>query len=87
MRQLLFFHQQKCPYCEQAAIWLEELTEENPEFAAVSIRKIDENKESELADRYDYWKVPTFFLGEEKLHEGAATKEIIRSVLTRALEG
>ena len=58
-----------CPYCRQARELIEELRGEHPDFGAVEIAFIDESRESALADRYDYYRVPSFFLGEEKLYE------------------
>ena len=58
-----------CPYCRQAKELIGELRAERPELSAVEIEYIDESVESELADRYDYYRVPSFFLGERKLYE------------------
>ena len=47
--------------------WQEELLESRPEYRAVPLRMIDERREPEIARKYDYWFVPTYFLGELKL--------------------
>lgn len=86
MKQLLYFKLAQCPYCRQADRWLEELMEENPEYRNIPIRTVFEDVEKDLADSYDYYLVPTFFCGDEKLHEGIATKEIIRNVLNFCIE-
>lgn len=86
MKELIYFYQRFCPYCRQAEQYVKELIKENPAFESIRIRAVEETKEKELADAYDYYYVPTYFLGKEKLHEGAATKEKIRAVLSRALE-
>ena len=62
-----------------------ELIEEHPEFAAVEIETIDEKQNAELADSYDYFYVPTYYVEGEKLHEGVPTKEQIEAVLRAAL--
>lgn len=59
----------RCPYCLQARELLGELCAERPERSAVEIEFIDESRQSALADRYDYYRVPSFFLGERKLYE------------------
>lgn len=82
--KLTYFVLGGCPYCRQADNWLKELRAENPDFAAVEIETIDEGRQPVLADSYDYYYVPTFYLGREKLHEGAATKAKIKAVLERA---
>ena len=59
----------RCPYCLQMRELIAELRAERPELAAVEIDFIDESAEPALADRYDYYRVPSFFLGEKKLYE------------------
>jgi glutaredoxin len=81
MDQLYFFYISSCPYCRQAQEWLSELQEENEDYKKIPIRKIEENQETALARNYDYFYVPCFFTGKDKLHEGAATKEKIKCVL------
>jgi hypothetical protein len=50
----------------------------------VEIEMIDESVEKELADSYDYYYVPTFYLNEEKLHEGGIFKNEVKSLLEKA---
>ena len=59
----------RCPYCLQARELLAELCAERPEFSSIEIEFVDEAKNAALAERYDYYRVPSFFLGEEKLYE------------------
>ncbi len=86
MKKIRLFFFEGCPYCRKAIGWLEELTAENPEYAKLEIERIDEKLDPETADKFDYYYVPTFFVGDEKLHEGAATKEKVRAVLESALK-
>lgn len=81
MQELNYFYLETCPYCRQANMWLDELMQEESGFAGIPIRRIEEAREAKLAESYDYYYVPCFFLGDKKLHEGAATKEKIRQVL------
>jgi len=60
---------------------------ENPEYLSLEIEKIDETVHPEIADKYDYYYVPTFYVGSEKLHEGAATIKKLKRVFDAALEG
>jgi thioredoxin 1 len=85
MKELLFFEIPSCPHCKLAVRFLKELYQEDPRYEAVSVRVIDETKEKALADSYDYWYVPCFFLDGQKLHEGHAEKADIRAVLERCL--
>ncbi|ERI91771.1 hypothetical protein HMPREF1982_02814 [Clostridiales bacterium oral taxon 876 str. F0540] len=75
-----------CPHCKRASSWMEELINENPEYSKVEVRVIDEEKEPEAAKKYDYYYVPTYYVGETKVHEGVPTKEIVKNVFEKALE-
>ena len=78
---------QHCPHCERALKWMNELYQENNLYKTINIDIIDEEKESELANEYDYYYVPSFFDGNKKLHEGVASKEIIKKIFDDYLEG
>jgi Glutaredoxin and related proteins len=75
------FYLKSCPYCKQAFSFLEQL---KPEFPDIELTLIEENEQADLANSYDYYYVPTFYLDEKKVHEGVVTKEIIRDILTQA---
>lgn len=85
MNELTYFYLKTCPYCRQANLYIEELIEENPEFSKIKINKIEERENEKLANSYDYYYVPCFWIGKEKLHEGGITKEEMRKVLNIAL--
>ncbi len=50
--------------------------------------RIEENAHPEIADRYDYYFVPSFFTEEEKVYEAARTDgyEEILAGLKKALD-
>lgn len=73
-----------CPYCHEAKRLIGQLYRENPEYSKVSLRVIDERAQKELADRYDYYYVPTFYVGGQKLHEGVPDMEKVRQVFEAA---
>ena len=75
-----------CPHCKRARQWMEDLYKENPLYKQIPIEIIDERKEEALASSYDYYYVPCFFDGDIKLHEGAASKEIIKSIFDNYLK-
>ena len=75
-----------CPYCRQALRWMDELLAENAEYRAVEIEKIDELVYPDVARKYNYYFVPTFYVGDEKLHEGVASRKKIQRVFDAALE-
>lgn len=59
---------------------MEELSQENSNYQKVKIEWIEESENLSYADAYDYYYVPCFFDGEKKVHEGIASKEIIRRI-------
>ena len=83
----------RCPYCRRAAELLEELRAEKPEYAAVGLEVTDESARPDIAGRFDYYYVPSFFLGGEKLYEADPSRsreedkrlldEMLGSVLRR----
>ncbi len=86
MKPVLLFVMKSCPYCKQVLRWMEELRIENPEFGKVEVKMIDENLHPDIANQYDYYYVPTYYVDGLKVHEGAATKDIVHSIFERALE-
>ena len=58
----------------------------HPELAAVGIEMIEESEHPDVADTYDYYYVPTFYVGDEKVHEGGIYPDEVEQVLRKALE-
>ena len=65
---------------------MKEIQNENPEYKNIDVEIIDEERSPEIAKKYDYYYVPTYFVGENKIHEGVPSKEIIRQVFEKSLE-
>lgn len=86
MPKLDLFILESCPYCIRARKYLEELRQEDPKYQTIEINLIDERKERALANSYDYYLVPTFYLGQTKLFEGIMTKADVKDVLDKALQ-
>ena len=84
MQEITLFHLSSCPYCKRALQYLEELQAENPVYAQIPITMIEESQQAALADSYDYYYVPTFYIDEVKVHEGVVTKEIVKDILQQA---
>jgi len=63
------FYLDDCGYCHKAHQALEELQNEHPEYRDIEIEKHEESRESELANQYDYWAVPSFFVDGVKVFE------------------
>lgn len=87
MQGLTLFYLENCPHCKLARKCLAELQEENPEYKKIPIEMIEERQHPEIADKWDYYYVPTFFMGQEKLFEGHMEKPDVKAVLDRALAG
>ena len=91
MKKLTLFYLEGCPYCDNARRALGELGEEKAEYAAAEIEWVEEGRQPSLAEGYDYYYVPTVFLGREKLYEAHpgesfdACKDELRKCLDQAL--
>ncbi len=77
---------ENCPHCQKARRYIKELCEENEEYKKIDIDFIDEVKDSEFAERFDYYYVPSFFDGDVKLHEGIIQKEEVKEIFERYLK-
>ena len=75
-----------CPYCKQAFRMMDELKAKHPEYQNVEIEVIEEQKQPEKIQGYDYWYVPTFFVDGKKIMEGVPTIEQVEQVFIEALK-
>ncbi len=83
MKKVTWFYMNGCPYCRQAGLALEALLRENPAYASVEIEKIEENEHPDIADSYDYYCVPSTFVGGKKIYEarrGESYEDALRGV-------
>ena len=93
MAEITIFELAFCPYCRKAHKALKALRAENPAYAGVEVRWIDENLHRGLADQYDYWYVPSVYQGERKLYEADPSQDYeeikasLKAALDQALEG
>lgn len=85
MKAIKMFKLRDCPYCQRALRDMEILKREHPEYQKIPLEIIDEAEQRALADQYDYYYVPTFYVGKTKAAEGVLTKEDIQSVFESAL--
>lgn len=69
MEKMTVFYLEGCPYCKNAIRAVKELRTELPGFASVEIDWIEERRSADVANRYDYYNVPSVFHGSEKLYE------------------
>lgn len=69
MEKLLFIYMDGCPYCHMAADVLATLTNEHPEYNKIPVEKVNETTEPEKLKGRNYYYVPTFYYGDEKIYE------------------
>ena len=92
MKKITMFHINECKYCDFARRAITELREENPEYNKVEIEMINENEHPEIIDNYDYWSVPSLYIGKEKIFEAAlfmpyeTVRDGVRLAFDKALE-
>ena len=91
MRPVTMFYLINCPYCKQAHRAIDELTARNEAYKAIDIDYVEESMQPSRAEQYDYYYVPTMFIGKEKLYEAhpgesyEECRENIRKVFDAAL--
>lgn len=76
----------QCPHCQRALAMMDELFVEHPEYREIPLKIVDEGEEPAFAETLDYYYVPTFYVGNEKMHEGVPTMEAIQRVFQCAME-
>lgn len=86
MKEIKMFMFAGCPHCMKAKEIIDDLFKSETKYSKVPLSIIDEKLQPEVADKYNYFLVPTFFVGEVKMHEGPPTKELIISVFNKACE-
>lgn len=86
MKELTLFMLPNCPHCKLAIRFQEELMAEHPEYRDIHITMVNEAKEAALAEQYDYYYVPSYFVGKDKLFEGHAEKSDVEAVFKKVLE-
>ena len=85
MKDITMFMMKTCPYCQAAFRMMDKLYSENEAYKTLTVNLIDETEHPEIANKYDYYRVPTYYVGEEKLHEGAANITDVKRVFDTAL--
>ncbi|WP_196590232.1 glutaredoxin family protein [Pectinatus frisingensis] len=91
MKTITAFYLTDCPYCHKAKKAIKELIMENEDYSAVPIQWHEENEEPDAIKGYEYYYVPSLFIGREKLYEaqpGQSYEEIkkyVKTALDKAL--
>ena len=69
MKEVTLFYLEHCPYCIKARKAIDELKAAKPEYRDIDVKWIEESKETEIANTYDYYYVPSVYYGRKKLYE------------------
>ncbi len=87
MQKLTIFYLEYCPYCRNARRALEELREQDASLSSVSVEWIEEEQNPAIAEQYNYYRVPSIFIGNRKIYEASPIDgyAVIRDRLRRAL--
>jgi thioredoxin 1 len=87
VKEIKLFMFDGCPHCKLAIDIMHKIIAENPQYKNIKITMIDEHKQPDIADKYDYYYVPTFYVGETKIHEGHAELKDVEYVFKLAYAG
>lgn len=85
MKRITLFYLENCPFCKKAMAAIDELKKQD-RYKDIEIEMIEESKLPEVADKYDYYYVPTFYIDGRKVHEGGIFPDEVKAVLEQALE-
>ena len=68
-KKILLFSRDDCGYCAKAHKAIAELKAENPAYGTLSLREVEETREPEFIEKFDYYAVPTLYLDGVKKFE------------------
>lgn len=84
MKPIKLFYLKNCPFCKRALSYMDELKKQD-EYKEIEIEMIEESEQAEIADQYDYYYVPTFYVDGEKVHEGGITQDEVEDIFKKSL--
>ena len=68
-KEILLFSRDDCGYWAKAHKAIAELKAENPAYGTLSLREVEETREPEFIEKFDYYAVPTLYLDGVKKFE------------------
>ena len=71
MKKLTFIYLKGCPYCMKAMKAFDALLGANEEYKKVEIDAVEEGENPDRIATLDYYHVPTYYIGDEKLFEAS----------------
>ena len=88
MKKLTFIYLKGCPYCKKAMKAFDALLNANDEYKKVEIDAVEEGENPDRIASLDYYHVPTYYIGDDKLFEASPgnSYEVIEAATKKALE-
>lgn len=86
MKNVKLFYLKHCPFCKKALRYIDEAKAKYAELANVEIEMIEESEQADVADKFDYYYVPTFYVDGVKVHECGIYPEEVEEILRKALK-
>lgn len=88
MKKLTFIYLKGCPYCKKAMKAFDALLNANDEYKKVEIDAVEEGENPDRIASLDYYHVPTYYIGDDKLFEASPgdSYEVIEVATKKALE-
>ncbi|MDR2775772.1 MAG: thioredoxin family protein [Tannerella sp.] len=84
MKPITLFYLKNCPFCKKAFSYIDELKKQDV-YRNIEIEMIEESEQEEIANQYDYYYVPAFYVDGRKLHEGGIYKNEVEDIFKEAL--
>ncbi|MDR0697911.1 MAG: thioredoxin family protein [Tannerella sp.] len=85
MKPITLFYLKNCPFCKKALFYIDELKKQDL-YKNIEIEMIEESEQEEVANQYDYYYVPTFYVDGKKVHEGGIYKDEVEDIFKKTLE-
>jgi Glutaredoxin and related proteins len=83
MKTIKLFYLKDCPFCKKAFAYIDELKKQD-KYKDIEFELIEESEEPDIANQYDYYYVPTFYIAGEKVHEGGIFPNEVEEILLKA---
>jgi glutaredoxin len=87
MKTIPLLARESCPDCQKARAFMQELCNEHPEYARLPVELVEEGRQRALADSFDYYYVPCYYIDGAKVAEGSIDKDGVRKVFDEAMNG
>jgi len=85
MKTITLFYLKHCPFCKKAFAYMDKLRQQEV-YKPIEVELIEESEQADLANQYDYYYVPTFYIDGEKIHEGGIFEKEVEEIFKKALE-